>query len=102
MLIPRHGDRSGRAAQECGQVVSQNLVSFSRSFKEIYASMGDTERASVDKVLSPLTPLLKSMIKHQVHFRKMSVKLSITGPHRYLYVVITDHPIRATVKTVSK
>lgn len=102
MLVPRYGNRSGSITKECGLVVSQNRVSFSRPFKELYASMGNAERTSVNNALSSLTPILKSMIKHDIHFQKMNVKFSIVGPHRYLYVVITDNPIRATVKTVGK
>ena len=82
--------------------MTANLVSFSRPFKELYAAMDDRDRDSVDSVLSPLTPVLKAMKKYELHFNKLGIRFSITGPYKNLYVSVTDNPIRAVVTTVAK
>lgn len=64
--------------------------------------MEDKDRDSVEKALRPLTPVLKSMRKHELHFHKMAMVFDITGPHGLLHVIITDNPVRAVVKTVKK
>lgn len=64
--------------------------------------MDDRDRDSVDRALSPLTPVLKAMKKHELHFNKLGIRFSITGPHKNLYVSVTDSPIRAVVTTVGK
>lgn len=82
--------------------MTHNLISFSRPFKQYYRSMGDEDRNSVDRALEPLNPILRAMIKHELHFRKMAITFNITGPHGLLRVIVTDNPVRATVKTVKK
>lgn len=42
------------------------------------------------------------MIKHELRFRKMAITFNISGPHGLLRVIVTDNPVRATVKTVKK
>ena len=64
--------------------------------------MSNEDKASVRKALGPLTPVLRAMIKHDLHFRKMTIKFSITGTHRFLQVIVTDNPVRAIVKTVRR
>ena len=54
--------------------------------------MDDRDRDSVGKALSPLMPVLKAM-KRDLHFNKMSIRFSITGPHKNLYVSVTDNPL---------
>ena len=86
--------------------MTTNLVSFSRTFKELYVAMvdrdRDRDRDSVGKALLPLTHVLKAMRKHDLHFNKMGIRFSITGPHKNPYVSVTDNPVRAVVTTVGK
>lgn len=82
--------------------MTANLVSFSRPFKELYSAMDPKDRVSVEKALSSLAPVLQSMKKYDLHFNKMGIRFSITGPHRNLYVSVADNPIRAVVTTVGK
>lgn len=79
-----------------------NLISFSKGFKQQYGSMSKPERDSVNDALNPLGPVLKSMVHHELHFRKMLLRFNIAGPEGTLHVFVHDNPIRAAVKKAAK
>ena len=82
--------------------MTEKLISFSRTFKQIYEQMEERDKNSVDAALTPLTPVVRAMRKHDLHTHKMSMMLNITGPHGLLHVIITGNPVRAVVKTVKR
>lgn len=79
-----------------------NNISFSRDFKQQYRNMNKFEKDSVDDVLRPLGPVLKSMSTNDLHFRKILLRFNVKGPQSVLYVFIHDNPIRAVVKIAGK